>query len=121
MNLSVSLGAYLISATALVSGTTAGLTTLTDGPARSARASESLRPPKAIAKPEVSHAAFRYGPDVNHGRSDTPVYAAAQARAQAKAGPVRVQKNVTVRPWRDREPGALGIAPMAPSVPSTGH
>lgn len=29
--------------------------------------------------------AFRYGPEVNHGRSDTPVYASAQALRDARA------------------------------------
>lgn len=33
----------------------------------------------------VDGAAFRYGPEINHGRSDTPVYARAQALRDAQA------------------------------------
>jgi hypothetical protein len=55
--------------------------------------SDASRPPEGRAANNqktqgiapVDGSAFRYGPEINHGRSDTPVNAAAQAVREAKA------------------------------------
>ena len=52
-------------------------------------------------------AAFRYGPEVNHGRGDTPVNHAQQALKEARSGsvsaPVRPDRQShQVRPYRGR-------------------
>jgi hypothetical protein len=39
------------------------------------------------ARAPVDGSAFRYGPEIDHGRSDTPVFAAAQALREARATP----------------------------------
>ncbi len=73
--------------------------------------------------------AFRYGPEINHGASDTPVNARQQAlrEARAMAPAVKIKHH---RVYREREPmtypkrmardpgPALGFTP---SVPSSGH
>jgi hypothetical protein len=66
---------------------------------------------------QVPSTAFRYGPDVNHGRSDMPVSATKQALAQAKATAPRKRQ----QPDQERiaqDPGvAMGFAPRQ----SSGH
>lgn len=77
------------------------------------------RPPKVIERGVVDTSAFRYGPDVNHGRSDTPVHASAQARKEANAMR-RPAKRIVITP-AGRRPASEPSLAIAPSVPSTGH
>jgi hypothetical protein len=62
--------------------------------------------------------AFRYGPDVNHGRSDMPVSATKQALAQAKAADAPGKRKQPYQERIVRDPGvAMGFAPRQ----SSGH
>jgi len=116
---------YLTAALSLVGGVVAAMVSLADP------GEPSSPPPARIASVdsvreivvEPNPRAFRYGPEVNHGRSDTPVYARQQAlreaRAMAPSGKVR-------HPRSDQRqiglPLELGPASRyAPSVPSSGH
>jgi hypothetical protein len=62
---------------------------------------------KAMEDSKVSDEPFRYGPEVNHGRSDTPVYASQQAlrqwRADAAPGRTTARKS-----YRSRIAGRTG-------------
>jgi hypothetical protein len=78
----------------------------------------------ALSKPDSSP--FRYGPEINHGRSDAPVNAAAQARKEALAmAPSPGRKKISIYPTRHTQPAAMPVmsapAGYAPSVPSTGQ
>ncbi len=61
---------------------------------------------------QASSLTFRYGPDVNHGRSGTPVSAAKQALTQAKAAAPKKRR----QPYQERivrDPAvAIGFAPL---------
>lgn len=74
----------------------------------------AVEPKRAAQAPG---AAFRYGPDVNHGRSGTPVSATKQALSQARAAIPRKRQP----PYQERivrDPGvAMGFAPLQ----SSGH
>lgn len=76
-----------------------------------------VEPSQPAQSPQL-HQAFRYGPDANHGRSDTPVNARQQALNQARAGtPVKTRQLVQERAINN--PGiAMGFAP---SIRSSGH
>jgi hypothetical protein len=77
-----------------------------------------VEPKRSIQAPST---AFRYGPDVNHGRSDMPVSATKQALAQAKAQATAVAPRKRKQPYQERivrDPGvAMGFAPRL----SSGH
>jgi hypothetical protein len=125
------LAVYLTAAISLVGGVVAGLVALA-GPV----GSEPSRPPLskiASADPgrqvivEPHQQAFRYGPEINHGRADTPVNARQQALKEARASAPGVkirrprihQQDVIHHRPMTRESGmTLGVTP---SVPSTGH
>jgi hypothetical protein len=77
---------------------------------------------------------FRYGPEINHGRSDAPINAAAQARkeALAMAPSPALRKKISIRPARYISTRYVRPAPSAapavsmpigyvPSVPPTGQ
>ena len=66
----------------------------------------ALRQESKAADSQVSNAPFRYGPEVNHGRSDTPVYNAQQALKQAKGDIAPV--NTSRKPYRSRTAGRTG-------------
>ena len=97
------------------------LTAPVDGASR--KAESSSRSPKVIERPEVDTKAFRYGPDVNHGRSDTPVHAAAAARKQAKSGQYAERKRprIVVRPTPNNRPAPGMALKIQPSISSSGH
>ena len=67
----------------------------------------ALRQDSRAEDSKVSNAPFRYGPEVNHGRSDTPVYASQQAlrqwRADAAPGRTTARKS-----YRSRVAGRTG-------------
>lgn len=130
MSLFVLLAIYLTAAVSLAGGAVAALVILT-----SPVESEPSKPidPKMASVDPAKHIIvaprrqqFRYGPEVNHGRSDTPVYAAQQAIRQAKASAVPMK---TKRQRLHQDQGAIsGFAPSVPSsvpsvpsVPSSGH
>jgi hypothetical protein len=119
---------YAAAALSLITGAFLGLALLTS-PVESER-SNGNRPKllnnrepgeHMIVEPkrsvEAPGQAFRYGPDVNHGRSGTPVSATKQALAEARAVPPRKRK----QPYQERivrDPGvAMGFAPRQ----SSGH
>jgi len=127
-----SVATYLAAAGTLLGGGALGLAVLlspADGgsPKKEEPASTADKPAaRPVAKPKADGTAFRYGPEVNHGRSDTPVYTSTQAR---RAAPAAKQKNITIRPVgeRARSSMAMSVEPSAPSaqyvpsVPSSGH
>jgi hypothetical protein len=125
MSLFALLAVYLTAAVSLVGGVVAALVSLA-GPVE-----PSTPPPATIASVdpvrgiivEPRQQAFRYGPEINHGRSDTPVYARQQAlrEARAMAPPVRIRHHRSDRGQAGltREPGPA--AGYTPSVPSSGH
>jgi hypothetical protein len=130
-----SVATYLAAAGTLLGGGALGLAVLlapADGtslkkedPARTAERPAA----KPVAKPKADGTAFRYGPDVNHGRSDTPVHAASQARRAAQAAPAAARKNVSIRSIGQAARSSMAMsaepsapsARYAPSVPSSGH
>lgn len=62
---------------------------------------------RALQDSKVSNQPFRYGPDVNHGRSDTPVYNSQQALKEAREEAPPAQN--TPRNWyRSRNAGRTG-------------
>lgn len=84
--------AYLATAISLVAGTLFGVPILTDpantlttNDTRSAIVKNAEPFLQIPAEPRRSSEAFRYGPEVNHGRSDTPNFATQLAINQAKA------------------------------------
>jgi hypothetical protein len=117
---------YLAAALALVSGVFIGLAILIS-PVESGLsdvnysnlASKTDRQPAGQIpdEPRQPIQTFRYGPDVNHGRSDTPVHYSQQALREAKSAPVKQRK----QPYKERliqDPGvAIGFAPN----PTSGH
>ena len=119
------LAVYLTAAFSLAGGVVAALVSLTGpaGPATSLPAKltsgESVK--EIIVEPHPQ--AFRYGPEINHGRSDTPVYARQQALREARA----LAPSGKIRPQRlDRGQIGLTHGPgptfgYTPSVPSSGH
>jgi hypothetical protein len=125
MPLYLSLTAYL-TATAMVStGTIVGLTLLKSPSEAAASKAET---PKLVRRADrdklaalelPSSQSFRYGPEVNHGRSDTPINAAAQARKEAQAGKKKAHSRIIVRPLGYSH-GATNMM-MHPSDRSTGH
>lgn len=75
----------------------------------------TVEPKRAAQAPG---AAFRYGPDVNHGRSGTPVSATKQALTQARAAAAPKKRQQPYQERIVRDPGvAIGFAP----VQSSGH
>jgi hypothetical protein len=96
------LAAYAAAAGTLVSGVALSLSVLMT-PGGAGKAPDDNQQlarsgPKPIVKPKADSTPFRYGPDVNHGRSDTPVYAAAQARKESQRLRVVVRKRGVARP-----------------------
>ena len=105
MHLLFLISAYLGAALSMLSAGLIGLSLLTS----SSVSSSANAPPipgetvsnqktKIVVRPEGN--AFRYGPEVNHGRSDTPVYATAQALREARAS--ALPQNKPRRMYRDR-------------------
>jgi hypothetical protein len=124
MSLVALLAVYLTAAFSLVGGVVAALVALT-GPVGSEPAKPPL--PKVASADSVRQIiveprqqAFRYGPEVNHGRSDTPVHAREQALREARAmAPAKVR-----RPGADQQqlmPESRTMFGIAPSVQSSGH
>lgn len=122
MSMFALLAVYLTAAISLVSGVVAALVAL-GGPAGSSPAKPS---PATIASVdstrqiivEPRQQAFRYGPEINHGRADTPVYARQQALREARAlAPAKIKRPRIEQPMQ--EPGRT--AGFAPSTPSSGH
>jgi hypothetical protein len=128
MSLFFVLTGYAAAILSLITGAFLGLTLLTS-PVESER-SNGNRPKLLNNREPVEHMivepkrsvqapgeAFRYGPDVNHGRSDMPVSATKQALAQARAIVPKKRK----QPYQERivrDPGvAMGFAPRQ----SSGH
>lgn len=61
---------------------------------------------------------FRYGPEINHGRSDAPVSYRQQALKEAKSAPVKPRK----KPYQERRIEDPGVAmSYAPAVRPSGH
>jgi hypothetical protein len=123
MSLYALLAVYLTAAFSLVGGVAAALVSLAGpaGPATSLpvklTSGESTR--EIIVEPHPQ--AFRYGPEINHGRSDTPVYARQQALREARA---LAPSGKIQRPDRGHIGLTHGPGPSfghTPSVPSSGH
>jgi len=126
MRLLVILTCYLAAALALVTAGLIGVSVLT-APVES-QTSEIQRP-KLVRKADRnpgeqqftdtsrSGAAFRYGPQVNHGRGDTPVNYSQQALREARSVPV----NQRMPPYQERWIGDPGIAMGFAPVRSSGH
>jgi hypothetical protein len=125
MNVYALLAVYLTAALSLTGGVVAALISL----ACPVGSEPSTPPPAKIASVdsagqiivEPRYQAFRYGPEINHGRSDTPVYARQQAlkEARAQAPSVKIKRPRAEQRQMEREPGpSFGYAP---SVPSSGH
>jgi hypothetical protein len=115
---------YLTTAMSLVGGVIAALVAL-GGPAGSVPSKPS---PATVASVdsikeiivEPRPQAFRYGPEINHGRSDTPVYARQQALREARAmAPSAKIKRPRIEQRQMQE--ARGAFGYAPSVSSSGH
>lgn len=127
MHLFLIITCYLAAALALVSVGVIGVSMLTS-PVEIA-ASDTQRPklvrradrrnPGEQAATDVPRvgATFRYGPEVNHGRGDTPVNYSQQALKEARSAPLRQRKSYQER--RIVDPGAaMGFAP---AVRPSGH
>jgi len=123
---------YLAAALSLITGAFLGLAVLTS-PTESQQPNGS-RPKlvntgdpvkRIVVEPKRSaqapSQAFRYGPDINHGQSGTPVSATKQALTQAKAQGKAVAPRKRQQPYQERivrDPGvAMGFAPLQ----SSGH
>lgn len=127
MHLLLLIACYLAAAVALVSVGSMSWSMLT-APGEKANA-ETQRPklvrradgnPIADRPVEVLHpnGAFRYGPEINHGRADTPVNHAQQALKEARSAPARPRK----KPYQERRIVDPGVAiGYAPSVRPSGH
>ncbi len=124
MHLFLIITCYLAAALALVSMGVIGVSMLTS-PVEIA-ASDTQRP-KLVRRADRSNpgeqpatdvpragATFRYGPEINHGRGDTPVNYSQQALKEARSAPLRQRK-----PHQERrivDPGvAMRFAPVRPS------
>ena len=130
-----SVATYLAAAGTLLGGGALGLAVLlspADGgsPKKEEPASTADKPAaRPVAKPKAAGTAFRYGPDVNHGRSDTPVYTSTQARRAAQSAPAAAGKNVSIRSIGQRARSSMAMSDKpsvpstryVPSVPSSGH
>jgi hypothetical protein len=123
MTLFFMLTGYLAVALSLVTGAFMGLAVLTSPVESQSSKGNRLNlmteadPAKHIlVEPRRNNQVFRYGPEVNHGRSDAPVYASQQALKQAReAAPKKRQQ-----PDQERiaqSPAAISSA----SVRSSGH
>jgi hypothetical protein len=118
---------YLAGAVALVSVSAMSWSMLT---ASGETVNAEIQRPKLVRKAdghsiadrpvEAPHpnGAFRYGPEINHGRADTPVNHAQQALKEARSAPVRPRK----KPYQERRIVDPGVAiGYAPSVRPSGH
>jgi hypothetical protein len=118
---------YLAGAVALVSVSAMSWSMLT---ASGEKVNAEIQRPKPVRKAdgnpiadrpiEAPHpnGAFRYGPEINHGRADTPVNHAQQALKEARSAPVRPRK----KPYQERRIVDPGVAiGYAPSVRPSGH
>lgn len=124
MHLFLIITCYLAATLALVSVGIIGLSVLRS-PVETA-ASDTLRP-KLLRRADRNNpgeqqatdvpragATFRYGPEINHGRGDTPVNYSQQALKEARSAPLRQRKPYQERPIVDPG-GAMGFAPVRPS------
>jgi hypothetical protein len=115
------LTSYLATVLGLVTGAFMGLAVLTSPvesqPSKSNQPNLVTKADPAkhiLVEPRRSGQVFRYGPDVNLGRSDTPVYAAQQALKQARAAaPAKRQQRYQERVALN--PIAIGFAPAQSS------
>jgi len=87
---------YLSAALALVAGALIGAHLFASSPALDATK------PVSTQKTQVDGSAFRYGPEINHGRSDTPVYAQAQALREARGMAPDSGQRQNSRGWSGR-------------------
>jgi hypothetical protein len=121
---------YLAAALSLITGAFLGLAILTSSV--ESEQSNGNRPKLAnkgdpakhiVVEPkpsvQVPGQAFRYGPDVNHGQSGTPVSATKQALTQAKVKVTAPKKRQ--QPYQERIVQDPGVAISFAPVQSSGH
>ena len=117
------ISAYLVAALSLLSAGLIGVSLLT-APSASSAANPSRFQERTVSNEKTQilvrpdGKAFRYGPEVNHGRSDTPINASSQALREA-----RTTTKPQNRPRRDQERVAqdAGVATTFGRGLSSGH